>query len=140
MQTHENFSEFQTAKQSSNRSFGLVMATAFALLGLFPLWNGNTPMWWSITVAAVFLVLSLFYTDGLEKPKQLWLKFGELLHRITSPIILAFLFFIVITPTALLLKISGKDLVNRKLDPKIKSYWIKRDPPGPEPSSMENQF
>lgn len=116
------------------------MATAFALLGLFPLWNGNTPMWWSITVAAVFLVLSLFYTDGLEKPKQLWLKFGELLHRITSPIILAFLFFIVITPTALLLKISGKDLVNRKLDPKIKSYWIKRDPPGPEPSSMENQF
>lgn len=140
MQTHEKFTEFQTKKQSSNRSFGLVMATAFAVIGLVPLWNGNAILWWSFLVAMVFLALSIFYAKVLEKPKLVWLKFGELLHHITNPIILGLMFFTLITPMALLLRVAGKDLVNRKLDPKAKSYWIRRDPPGPEPSGMENQF
>ena len=117
-----------------------MMATAFAVIGLVPLWNGNAILWWSFLVAMVFLALSIFYAKVLEKPKLVWLKFGELLHHITNPIILGLMFFTLITPMALLLRVAGKDLVNRKLDPKAKSYWIRRDRPGPEPSGMENQF
>ncbi len=116
------------------------MAVAFSLLGLFPLVHGSNPMWWALFVAFAFFALSFLYAKGLEKPKLVWLKFGELLHKITSPIILGFMFFVVVTPMAILLRAFGKDLLSQKLDSSSESYWVQREPPGPEPQGMDNQF
>jgi len=140
MQTHENFSEFRNVEKSSDRNFGLVMAVVFSLIALYPLLEKTIPHWWALAVSLGFLALSLGYPRALNAPKLLWLKFGELLHRITSPLILGFMFYGIITPTAIVIRIAGRDLIGKKLDPEANSYWVMRDPPGPEPKQMENQF
>ena len=81
-----------------------------------------------------------FAVESLALLNQWWTKFGALLHQIVSPIALGILFFLVITPIALLMRILGKDSLRMRLDPEAKTYWIKRDPPGPDADSLKNQF
>jgi Saxitoxin biosynthesis operon protein SxtJ len=139
---HENLEREEEVHGSSDRSFGLVMAAGFALVGLLPLAHGSLAgvRWWAVALAAVFLALALYWTAPLAPLNRLWLKFGLLLHRIISPLILALLFYVTVLPIGLIMRALGKDPLRLKFEPAADSYWIPRDPPGPAPTSMKNQF
>lgn len=140
MPTHEDFSRTHDVKASSNRSFGWVFTAVFFIVSLWPLLSGGPLRWWSLIVAVVFMVVTLFAPAFLALPNRLWLRFGLLLNRIISPVVLAFLFYVVVTPTGLLMRMFGKDNLRLHRSSADESYWIKRDPPGPKPDSLNNQF
>jgi hypothetical protein len=140
MPTHEDFSRTHDVKASSDRSFGSVFTAVFLIVSLWPLLSGGPLRWWSLIVAAVFLLVTLFAPVFLALPNRLWLRFGLLLNRIISPVVLAFLFYVVVTPMGLLMRMFGKDNLRLHRSSADESYWIKRDPPGPKPDSLNNQF
>ena len=137
---HEDLSRGYTAKQGSPRGFGIVFAVVFAIIGLWPLMDGEGTRVWALVLGAVFLALALMRPSLLSPLNRLWLGLGAILHRIVNPLVMGLMFFAVITPTALILKLIGKDLLRRRFSPGTQSYWIPRQPPGPEPQSMRNQF
>jgi len=139
-QTHESFERDQPVKGSSDRSFGIVFAVVFGIVGFWPLIGGAAPRLWSLIVAAAFLGVAVVCPRLLAPLNRLWLKFGLLLHKVTNPIIMGLVFFLAVVPTALIMKLLGKDPLRRKLDKQAQSYWISREPPGPPPESMKNQF
>ena len=123
-------------KKNSNRSFGILFFVVFLIISLWPLLKGNDLRIWSLIISILFLILGLLKSKFLTPLRRIWIKFGELLGKIISPIVLAVVFFIVVTPIGLFMKILRKDLLNIKFT-KDKSYWIKRDKDlGP----MKNQF
>ena len=123
-------------KLGSNRSFGIVFSIVFLLIAIYPLINSDGLRVWSLIIAIIFLVLGLINSKILSPLNKLWFKFGILLGRIVSPIIMGIIFFLVVTPIALIMRIIGKDLLNLKFN-KDKSYWIEKT--GPK-SKMKNQF
>ncbi len=140
MSTHEDFSRSEDATGGSDRAFGLVFAVVFAAIALYPLLAGNPPRLWSLVIAAAFAAVALLRAGLLAPLNRLWTRFGLLLHRIVSPLVLGFMYFAVLTPTGLLLRLAGKDLLALKRDPAAASYWIPRTPPGPAPESLKQQF
>ena len=138
--THESFRDRDAIKGSSNLSFGIVFAALFAIIGLFPLIGGNSVHWWSLIVAVTFLVLALAIPKLLAPLNRLWMRFGLLLHRIVNPLVMALLFFLVVTPIALLMRLFGKRPLQLDSEADAESYWIPRDPPGPDPETMKQQF
>ena len=137
---HENVSHSDDVKVGSERSFGLVFTVVFALIGLWPLFNAGDVRLWAVIIAAVFLGISLIAPNFLRPLNIIWFKFGLVLHKIVNPVVMGLLFITTITPMALIFRLIGKDPLNRKFDPDAKSYWITRDPAGPAPDSMKNQF
>lgn len=138
--THESFRERDTIKGSSDRSFGIVFTVVFAVIGVLPLIGGNAPHWWSLAVAVLLLIVA-FSTPKLLAPlNRIWTRFGLLLHRIVNPLVMAFLFFLVVTPIALMMRLFGKRPLHLKMEPDAPTYWISRDPPGPQPDTMKQQF
>jgi len=123
-------------KIGSNRSFGIVFFIVFLLIAIYPLINNEELRIWSLVIAVVFLVLGLINSKILTSLNKLWFKFGLLLGKIISPIVMGLIFFLVVTPIGLIMRIIGKDLLNLKLN-KDKSYWIEKS--GPK-SKMKNQF
>jgi predicted membrane metal-binding protein len=125
---------------STDRSFGVVFTLVFALIAVWPLFfSGEIRIWAAIT-SLVILAISILKPAILSPFNKIWFRFGLLLHKIINPIIMAVMFFGIFTPTALLLKIAGKDLLRLKINKKSKSYWVERNPPGPASDSMRNQF
>ena len=123
-------------KIGSNRSFGIVFFIVFFIISLFPLLKGNDIRIWSLLVSLIFLALGLINSNILSPLNKLWFKFGILLGNFISPIVMGLVFFLVVTPTGLFMRLIGKDLLN--LNKKnVKSYWI--DKTGPK-SKMKNQF
>tara|TARA_Y100000741_G_scaffold299563_1_gene240742 strand:- start:220 stop:603 length:384 start_codon:yes stop_codon:yes gene_type:complete len=123
-------------KISSNRSFGIVFFVVFLLIALYPLiYNGEIRLW-SLLISFIFLILGLLNSKVLTPLNKIWFKFGILLGKIVSPIILGVIFFFVVTPIGLIMRILGKDLLNLKFNAN-KSYWIEKR--GPK-SKMKNQF
>ena len=123
-------------KLGSNRSFGIVFSIVFLLIAIYPLINSDGLRVWSLIIAIIFLVLGLINSKILTPLNKLWFKFGILLGRIVSPVIMGVIFFLVVTPIGLIMRIIGKDLLNLKFN-KEKSYWIEKT--GPK-SKMKNQF
>ena len=140
MQTHEDLSRSQTVKTSSDRFFGLTFFAVFLIIALWPLLSRGSIQPIALGIALAFLAVSLIAPAWLAPLNRLWLKFGELLHRITSPIILGVMFFGVITPVGWLMRLAGKDLLRMKFDRGAPSYWIRREPPGPDKTSLKRQF
>lgn len=138
--THETFEREETVKGSSDRGFGLVFAAVFAVIGLWPLIHATLPRWWSLGIAAAFLAVSLIRPALLAPLNRLWMRFGLLLHRIVNPIVMGLLFYVVLTPFGLVLRLLGKDPLRRGFDAAAATYWIQRLPPGPAPDTMKNQF
>jgi hypothetical protein len=138
--THEDFSRDQEIKPSSNRSFGWVVVAGFLLIGLWPLVSGSSVRWWSLIVSGLFAIVTLAAPALLTIPNRLWLRFGLLLHRIVSPVVLAIMFYGVVTPMGALMRAFGKDSLRLRRNGSADTYWIKRDPPGPKPDSLPNQF
>ena len=123
-------------KISSNRSFGIVFCAFFLIVSLYPLINDNPIRYWSLIVSIIFLILGILNSNILSPLNKAWFKFGLFLGKIVSPVVMGIVFFGVVTPIALILKIMGKDLLNLKKS-KINSYWIAKT--GPK-SKMKNQF
>jgi len=138
--THEDFSREDTVKVGSEKAFGIVFAVVFAIIGLWPLIDGAPVRLWSLVVAGIFLVLAFLLPQTLRPLNLVWFRFGLLLHKVVNPLVMGFLFFSTVLPIAIILRMVGKDPLHRKFDAAAETYWIKRDPPGPEPDSMRHQF
>ena len=123
-------------KISSNRSFGIVFFIVFLIIALYPFTYNEEIRIWSAIISFIFLALGLFNSKILTPLNKLWFKFGIFLGKIISPIIMGIIFFLVVTPIGLLMRLLGKDLINLKYN-NNKSYWIKKN--GPK-SKMKNQF
>ena len=123
-------------KISSNRSFGIVFFVVFFLIALYPLINNEDIRIWSLIISLIFLILGLINSRILNPLNKLWFKFGILLGKVVSPIIMGIIFFLVVTPIGFIMRILGKDVLNLKFNAN-KSYWIEKT--GPK-SKMKNQF
>ena len=124
-------------KISSNRSFGLVFFVVFLIISLWPLISGDLIRIWSAIISLVFLILGLMNSKFLTPLNRLWFKFGMILGAIVAPIVMGFIFFLVVTPIGLVMSILGKDLLNKRYNKKQETYWVKRDMPM---STMKRQF
>ena len=123
-------------KISSNRSFGIVFFIFFLIVSLYPLLNENDIRLWALIISVIFLVLGLINSIILTPLNKSWFKFGILLGKIVSPIVMGVVFFLVVTPISLIMKLFGKDILNIKKNKK-QTYWIEKT--GPK-SKMKNQF
>ena len=123
-------------KIASNRSFGIVFFVVFIIIALWPVLKSEAPRIWSAIIAIIFLLLGIFNSKLLTPLKILWIKFGEILGRFISPLIMAVIYFAIITPIGIFMRLLGKDLLNMKF-PKKNSYWIKRES---KIKSMKRQF
>ena len=126
----------QDIKIGSNKSFGIVFFIVFLLISIYPLIDGANIRLWSLVISLLFLILGLLNSNLLTPLNKLWFRFGILLGKIISPIIMGIIFFLVVTPIGLLMKIFKKDLLSLKYN-KDNSYWIKKEEPQ---SKMKNQF
>ena len=124
-------------KMSSNRSFGLVFFFVFVLIGLWPLKSGGDLSIYFIFLSVFFLILGLVNSKLLTPLNKLWFKFGILIGSIMAPIVMGTVFFLVVTPTGLMMKLLGKKMLDSKFDKNKKSYWIDRNK---QVSSMKKQF
>ena len=121
---------------SSNRSFGILFCIVFALISVWPIIDGGSLRVWSISISVIFLILGLLNSQLLKPLNFIWIKFGELLGKIFAPIVMAIIYFVIITPIGLVMRLIGKDLLNTKFL-KNNSYWIKREK---KVGSMKRQF
>ena len=124
-------------KISSNRNFGLVFFIVFLIVSLWPLTYENPIRIWSVIISLIFLILGLMNSKLLTPLNKLWFKFGMILGAIVAPIVMGFIFFLIVTPIGLVMRIMGKDLLNKKYDKKKNTYWINRYN---NMSSMKKQF
>lgn len=138
--THEDLRREHIGAGSSNRGFGLVMGGFFLVVALLPVASGGDVHWWSLAPALGFTTLALAWPRALAPLNRMWMRLGLLLHRLVNPVILGIVFYGVVTPTGLLMRALGKDPLRLRCDPNAGSYWIERDPPGPAPDSLKNQF
>ena len=124
-------------KKSSNRSFGILFFLVFLGFGLWPLTKEMSPNIYLIIISVVFLVLGLLNSKLLSPLNGIWIKFGEILGRIIAPLIMALVYFLILTPISLLVRAFGKDLLGLKYSKQQNSYWIKRKK---EIGTMDKQF
>lgn len=149
MSTHEEFRRDETVEGSSDRGFGLtvggiLLAIAFARIGLSWWSSGGIVLGlveWILGGVGIPLLLFGFIAPSLLAPlNKAWTKLGLLLFKIVNPIVLGLIFLLTILPIGLLLRAFGKDPLRLKFEPDAKTYWIERDPPGPAPDTMPQQF
>lgn len=138
--THESFSRDETTGPGPERGFGIVMAVALAIVASINLWHDGRWWPWLAGIALAFLAAAFLWPAGLKPLNLLWFKFGLLLHKVVNPLIMGLLFFVTVWPTGLVMRALGRDLLRLKRDPDAASYWIVRQPPGPAPESMKDQF
>ncbi len=123
-------------KISSNRNFGIVFFLVFLLIGLWPILSGNDERIWSLLISIIFLILGILNSKLLTPLNKIWFKIGVLLGNIIAPIVMGIVFFFVVTPIGILMKLIGKDLINLRKN-NSKTYWTEKKDIG---SSMKNQF
>ena len=124
-------------QNNQNRSFGLLFFIVFIILALWPLTKKGEVNLYLISISSIFLVLGLLNSKILSPLNNTWVKLGEILGRIIAPIIMAIVYFIILTPISLLVRSFGKDLIGIKFSNDIKSYWVKRKK---RLGSMDKQF
>ena len=124
-------------KISSNKSFGIVFFIAFLIFGLWPLINFEPIRYWSLVISLIFLILGLLNSKILSPLNMMWSKLGIVLGVVIAPIVMGVVFFAVVTPIGLLMRIFNKDVLSKKYDKEKESYWIKRDK---NFNSMKKQF
>ena len=137
--THESFTRDEPSLPGSNRRFGGVMAGVLALLSLLNGWHFGRLWPWTLSAAVLFLVAAWIRPSLLHPLNRLWIKLGLLLHTVVDPIVMGLLFYGVIVPTGLVMRLRGKDLLRLKRDPGAESYWIARAS-GPTAETMRDQF
>ncbi len=138
--SHERLSAAEKIAPGSDRQFGIVMASALTLLSLFNLWRSGSWWPWTLALAALFAAGALLAPAALKPLNLAWFKFGLLLHRVLNPVVMALLYYVSVVPTGLIMRAMGKDMLRLRLDADADSYWIAREPPGPAPQTMKDQF
>ena len=123
-------------KIGSNKSFGIVFFIVFLIIAIYPILSDGNLRLWSLVISLVFLILGLINSRFLTPLNKLWFKFGIFLGKIISPVIMGIIFFLVVTPIGLLMRLLKKDVLNLSFNDN-KSYWIEKN--GPK-SKMKNQF
>ena len=123
--------------QSSNKSFGLLFFVVFFIIGLWPLKNGENLNFYFITASVIFLLLGLINSKLLTPLNKSWIKLGEILGIVIAPIVMALVYFVILTPVSLIVRVFGKDLLNLKFLKEKETYWIKRKK---SLGSMKKQF
>ena len=124
-------------KKSSNRSFGILFFTVFFVIGFWPLTKSENINYILIGISIIFLILGILNSNFLTPFKNIWIKLGEILGKVIAPIVMALVYFIILTPVSLVVRIFGKDLLGLKISENKNSYWIKRKK---ELRSMKKQF
>ena len=124
-------------KIGSNKSFGIVFFILFLLVSLYPLTINESIKYWSLIISVIFLILGLLNSNLLTPLNKIWIRFGILLGKLISPFIMVIIFFLVVTPIGLIMKIIKKDLLNLKFRKDKETYWIEKTEPK---SKMKNQF
>jgi ABC-type sulfate transport system permease subunit len=137
---HESLTREEEVQGSSDRAFGIVFTVVFALIGLFPLLRGREPRLWALGVAAAFLLAALVFPRVLGPLNRLWFRFGMLLHRVVSPVVLGVIYFLVFTPLGVLMRALGKRPLSLSFDSSARSYWVVREPAAPPSETMKRQF
>ena len=113
-------------EKSSNRSFGIIFFIVFLLISVWPIMDGQEPRVWSLIISLIFLILGILNSKILTPFNLAWIKLGEILGRFIAPVVMAVIYFLIVTPIGLLMRIIGKDLLNVKFS-QNSSYWIKRE-------------
>jgi hypothetical protein len=137
---HEDFSRREKVAAGSERSFGTMMATVIALLGLINYWHHGRVWPWLAGISCFFLAAVLLRPALLKWLNWLWFRFGLVLHAVINPVVMALLFYGAVWPTAVIMRAMGKHLLSLKPKGPGESYWIVRSPPGPRPETMKDQF
>ena len=138
--THEALSRDEAPAGPSERSFGLVVGGVLLGIGVWPLpWGRPARVWWAAAGAAL-LAAALVHPPLLVPLNRAWTALGWALHRVVSPLVMGAIFFGVVLPIGLAMRLAGKDLLRLRRDPDAPTYWIPRQPPGPTPESMRQQF
>ena len=138
--SHEIRQRDEVVKTSTDRNFGLVFAVLFGIVGGLSFYNGRSHWLWWLALAAFLAAVSHARPQLLAPFNHLWTRFGLLLFAVVSPIALVVVFYLCIAPIGWILRLTGKDLLRLRFEADAKSYWIARDPPGPTPGSLKNQF
>jgi hypothetical protein len=137
---HEDLRREEEIKGSSDRSFGLVFAGFFGILAGLSWWRGGELWPWWVGASAVFAAIAIVFPRGLAPANRAWTRLGLLLFKVVNPIVMLILYSVAIVPIGLIRQAAGKDPLRLRFDPEAPSYWIPREPPGPAPETMKNQF
>ncbi|HEX9701616.1 MAG TPA: SxtJ family membrane protein [Rhodospirillales bacterium] len=127
-------------KAGSERAFGMVFAGVFAAIALWPILDDGKLRAWAAVIAVFFFAAGLLMPPLLKPLNRVWFLFGLALNRVVSPLVMALIFYLTVTPIALIMRIVGKDPLRLKFDRAARSYWIERNPAGPAPETMRQQF
>jgi hypothetical protein len=138
--SHERLTRVEEVQGSSDRAFGVVIAVVLAAIGLWPLARGGGITMWPLPLAAAFLAAALLRPAVLGPLNRLWVKLGFLLARIVNPVLMAIMFYLVVTPMGIAARLLRNDPLKLRYDRSAETYWIERQPPGPTPETMKNQF
>ena len=117
----------------SDRKFGWTFAAVFLLIGAF-----YHP--WMIALAGVIAIITVTRAEWLAPAKHAWMKFGELLNKVVSPVVMGVIFFGIFTPVAFVMRLAGRDALSLRLDKTLPTYWVRRDPPGPADDSFKEPY
>jgi hypothetical protein len=137
---HEDLAREDDIVGSSDRAFGLTLAAVFAVIGVVRLVLSHSYAGWWLGAAAVMLAFALAWPAALAPLNRLWLRLGLVLYKVVNPLVMGLVFFTTVMLIGLLMRALGKDPLRLRRDPAAGSYWITREPPGPEPDTMKNQF
>ncbi len=137
---HEPGAQPQVVKGSSERGFGIVIAVVIAIVGVWPLLVGQPPRWWVCAAAALIAGVALMRPAVLAPLNRVWTRLGLLLHRVVSPCVLALVFFLMVTPIGLLMRVFGHDPLALRLNRSASGYWTPRTTADDPPRSMTKQF
>ena len=113
-------------KKNSNRTFGILFFIVFFTIGIWPILDNADLRWWSIITSLIFLFFGIINSKILTPFNRIWIKIGELLGKVLAPIVMSMIYFLIVTPMAIFLKLLRKDLLKIKFTP-VTTYWIKRD-------------
>ena len=128
------------ATGGSDRGFGAFFAVVFAAIGVFPLTVGGQPRTWALATAGLLLATAIARPRWLSPLNRVWVRLGWVLHRVVSPVVVTAIYFGTVTPTGLVLRLLKKDVLRLKREPRVDSYWIARDPPGPSRESFTRPY
>lgn len=129
-----------TAQLPSNRSFGWTFFVFFVLAGGYGVWHGGSGRAWLFALAVLTAIVTLKREAWLTPLNRAWMRLGELLGRVVSPLVLGVIFFAVFAPVGIAMRLFGRDALARRFEPARPSYWLDRDPPGPADDSFRNMF
>jgi hypothetical protein len=138
--SHELLGREETVKSSSNRGFGYVFAAVCALVAALSWYHGGQRWGWWLAAAALFALAAILVPQWLAPLNRLWTRLGLLLAAVIGPAVMALVFYGCITPIGALMRLFGKDPLRLRYEPDAASYWIPREPPGPAPDTLKNQF